>query len=191
MSVPSWLPGTLLAAFGALTLFMIAAAFFGHPRGASRYPWWLRALVFLFGPLLTLFFCVMGILEPPSPKDAPIFLGFTGGFALVGFPLFWELTRFGYAITPDRIEVCSPWRGRWLIPWAEVDALSYGWGWFHVASRKRGGFAIPLVATSATELLEQAEKHLTVDQLAGAIAGYTAVGRRFPYDGLSARSRKR
>ena len=106
-----------------------------------------------------------------------------GAFAGLGFPLFWEVMRFGYAATPAGIDAVSPWRGRWLIRWDEIDALSYAAGWFRIQSKSRGGFSIPLLASGRADLLEAAEKRLTLDQLAGAIGGYTAVGRRFPYTG--------
>ena len=191
MRAPSWLPAALLAALGPLALLMIGAALLHRPAGARRYPWWLRIVAFVFGPGLALLFCIMGIVAPPNARDAPIFLGFMAGFAGLGFPLFWELMRFGYALPPDGIDAVSPWRGRWLIPWRDVDAVSYSGGWFRIESRSSGGFAIPLLAAGGNELLEEAEKHLDLERLAGAITGYSAVGRRFPYAGRPPRSLRR
>lgn len=187
MSLPTWVYPCLLALTLGLALALAPWAFLHRPRSdeaagtrAFRYHWGMLLLA-LPGPLLAAFFCVAALFEPPEGSDFWIFAGFYAGFVLVGFPVFWEVIRFGFATTPGGLEVVSPWRGRWFIPWAEVDALSFYWGWFVVESRTRGGFLVPLMASGLYDFLEECERNLEVGQLGRAIRGYSAVGRRFPY----------
>jgi hypothetical protein len=187
MILPTWLYPCLLVGVLALAGLMAPWAFLHRPHTdaeagtrAYRYHWGMLFLA-LPGPLLAAFFCVMGCIEPPDEKDLPIFVGLFCGSAIVGFPVCWEIIRCGFATTPGGLDVVSPWRGRWFIPWAEVDALSFYWGWFVVESRSRGSFCIPLMTAGLNEFLEECERNLKVEQLGRAIRGYTAVGRKFPY----------
>ena len=191
MAMPSWAAAALLASLAALTPSAIILALLNRPCGARRYPWWLRGVVLGFGPGLSILFCGVAVVEEVSARDMPVFLILLAGFGGIGFPLSWELMRFGYTIMPQGIDAVSPWRGRWFIAWEDVDAVSYAAGWFRIVSSKAGGFAIPLLASDGNELLEEAEKHLDHERLARAITGYSAVGRRFPYTGQPPRSLRR
>jgi hypothetical protein len=189
MTFPPWAYPVILAALAAVILLMTLGAFVNrrwtNPDEcvwAFRYYLGMLALA-LPGPLLALFFSIMALVEPPTPTDLHIFLILMGCSVGVGFPVCWEILRFGFAMTPEGVDVVSPWRGRWLIPWDDINAVSYGFGWFAVEARTHGTFRIPLMTKHLDEFLQECEAHLDPKQLFRAINGYSAVGRRFPYDG--------
>ncbi len=182
MILPPWAYPAALAAVCVAFLPLALAPFVVRPRGPLRHRYHLGMLALaLPGPLLALLFAIMGLVETPtSASDELTYMAALGISAGVGLPLCWEVLRFGFATTPEGLEAVSPWRGRWFIPWGEIDAVSYGFGWFAVESRTRGTFRIPLMATNLDGFLAACEGRLKVEQLTRAIRGYTGVGRRFP-----------
>src|SRR3954447_12285365 len=108
-----------LAAFWAL---LTAFALFNRPVAAEGvrvfgHHWGLRILAGFLGPVLSLFFALIAIGEPPRDQDLITFLAVKGAFGVVGGLAYWETIRFGFAVTPTGLDVVSPWRGRWFIPW--------------------------------------------------------------------------
>jgi hypothetical protein len=175
------------AALGGFWLVLTVLAVFNRPRSGPdtlvlHHAWWLRFVGLLVGPLMSMFFAVMAAVEPPEPKYVPMVAGFLGGFALLGGAAYWETIRFALALTPDGLDYVSPWTGRRRMPWESLRELSYNRvpGTFVVrsdAGTARAGLAVPKVA----KLVEAVEQRLPVEKLKGAIDGYSAIGRYFPY----------
>jgi hypothetical protein len=181
--------GFVAAGVVGFWLVLTVVAVFNRPRSGPQtvvfgHHWAARLLALIFGPLLSIFFAVGTAIESPGPNETPIIAAIWAGTSVIIGLMYWETIRFAFALTPEGIDYVSPWRGRWFIPWSAVKELSYTRfpGMFLVRSdvgTARFGLLVPKVG----KLVEAVEQRLPVEQLKGAIDGYSAIGRYFPYPG--------
>jgi hypothetical protein len=90
--------------------------------------------------------------------------------------------RFALVVSPEGLDCRSPWRGRQLLRWEEVEEVSYNLllQWFVIRASEGRTFRVHILVSGLNTLLEICERRLSPDQLRRAKAGYTQLGRPFP-----------
>jgi endonuclease/exonuclease/phosphatase family metal-dependent hydrolase len=100
----------------------------------------------------------------------------------LGLVLIWDAYRFGLTVTSAGLETISPWRGPRMIPWAEVNRVSFSTAnlWFAVEPKQGPPFHVLAVVPGIRQFLAACEANLPVETLLPAEAGYDWVWRKFP-----------
>lgn len=152
--------GTLRFQYPALFRGMANFFAFGVPIG-------LTGLLFLF---------------PPKAGDALPILFLYALFVGLGFPLWWEATRFFLIVSPTGLRCRSPWRGEQFIPWTELEEVSYSslnrWFVLHAWAGRKA--RVSIYVAGIVPFLEICEEHLPASAFERARAGYMEVGRALP-----------
>src|SRR5262249_42054667 len=102
-------------------------------------------------------------------------------FGALSAPLLWESMRFSLTVSPEGLDCRSPWRPGRFVAWDEVQKLTYGGGgqWVVIHTQRRWKVCVCVPVSRRNQSLEQFEKHLPQEALAGARQGYQWVGRPF------------
>jgi hypothetical protein len=178
---------TAVVVASVLALFVSAAR-----RGRPAVVDGSGTLLFRYGPLFRNFarFSAFGIpalltllvcFAPQNEGDWVWILAMYAMFLSLGLPLWWE-TRYALIVSPEELDLVSPWKRRTVIPWAEVDRVSFNdmCQWFVVRSTRGDVIRMHLYVNGVGDFLGICEQRLHPDQLADAKAGYAMLGRPFP-----------
>jgi hypothetical protein len=104
-----------------------------------------------------------------------LFIGL-GGFML------WETLAFSLVAGPEGLIGNSPWRGRQVIGWNEIETVSYNrqMAWFVIHGTGDRKIRVSFFVSGLKALLEECEKHVPPERLLSARSGYALVGQPFP-----------
>jgi hypothetical protein len=123
------------------------------------------------------------VLVNPPKKDGDVtaIVCLYALFGALSAPLLWESMRFSLTVSPEGLDCRSPWRPGRFVAWEEVQKLTYGGAsqWFIIHTKDRWKFRVSIFVSGLNQFLEQFEKHLPQEALAGARQGYQWVGRPF------------
>lgn len=148
-----------------------------------RYSTLFRGLAYLTLLLPpTLVWIAVFVKPPKDAAETLIFGGLILGFAFGGIFLVWETRHFFLGASDAGLDCRSPWRSARFLNWNEVWKLSYSKmnSTFDVHAVDGWKFRTSMFVADLNQFLELCERHLTLEQLEQAKAGYGVVRRQFP-----------
>ncbi len=153
--------GTVTFRHGALLRAFAVLAFFGAPM--------LLGLWVLFFP-------------PRSNTTLAPAIVTAALLGVAGILLVWEAFQFQLTISPAGLECRSPWKGRFSQTWEQVTAIEYSAvnAWF-VVKFPDGAFHVSTLVPGVSRFLEECERRLKPEQIAGAKRGYASLRRKWPF----------
>jgi hypothetical protein len=150
-----------------------------------RHSWLFRGFSLFAAFGIPLGITLLVIFNPPKHDGDLIAIVFIYAlFAVLSFPLLWESVRFAVLVTPEGVYCKSPWRASRFLDWSEIRELDFSptSSWFILRATDGWKFRIYTLVPGLKVFLEECEKHLPVEALRKAKAGYLRVGRPFPGD---------